>query len=142
MLIAVIISFGISATIPLACKSDQSVMDVSPSELPDKGNPKLDSQLNQLVIAEARGEVAEFAENHGIELVNGDVRVIIECLPGQLETASLEMANAGARIETSHDNLLQVIVPITSLDSLAEASSIRFIRLPQLPLPAITNGGK
>lgn len=136
------VSIGVLVLVPLACTSDQSVIDIPPLELPDKGHPKLDSQLNQLVIAEVQGKAVEFAENHGIELVSGDVRVIVEYLPGQLEAATTASTDAGAKVEASYDNLLQVVVPITSLTALADAPSIRFIRLPQQPLPAMTNEGK
>jgi hypothetical protein len=106
-----------------------------PPTSPDKGNPKLDSQLNQLVLAESRGEAASFAKQSNIELVDGAVRVIIECAPGQLEAATKAATSAGAKLETSYENLLQVVVPITSLTTLADAASIRFIRLPQYPSP-------
>ena len=106
-----------------------------PPASPDKGNPKLDSQLNQLVRAERNGEATSFAEQSSIELVDGAVRVIIECVPGELEAATEAATNAGAKLETSYRNLLQVVVPITSLTTLADAESIHFIRLPQYPLP-------
>ena len=92
------------------------------AELPPKGNPKLDSQLNRLVDAGSLGTV----------------RVIIESMPDQLEAASEAATNAGAKVETSYGNLLQVMVPITSLTTLASATSIRLIRMPQQPLPATT----
>ena len=118
---------------------NQDIINLPPSESADKGNPKLDSQLNQLVSAERSGEAALFAEQCNIELFNNDVRVILECVPGQLEAATQEAINAGARIEASYDNLLQVVVTITSLSTLADSKSIRFIRLPQRPLPAPNN---
>jgi len=138
-----IVASGIVAALLLsfaACAPGESIMNLPPSELPDKGNPKLDSQLNQLVRAESRGETASFAEQSDIELVNGSVRVIIECAPGQLEAASEAATDAGAKLETTHDNMLQAIVPITCLITLADADSIHFIRLPQHPLPAATGG--
>lgn len=100
----------------------------------DKGNPKLDSQLNQLVRAESRGEATSFAEQSNIELVDGNVRVIVECLPDQVD-AAIKAVSALGVVETSYRNLLQVVVPITSLITLADAASIRFIRLPQYPSP-------
>ncbi len=69
----------------------------------------------------------------------GSVRVIIECVPGQLEAASEAATNAGAKLEASYENLLQVVVPVASLSTLADAVSIHFIRLPQQPLPAPNN---
>ena len=121
--------------------SGEEGQDLPPIEVPEKGNPKLDSQLNQLVLAERRGEAASFAEQSNIELVDGAVRVIIECVPGQLEAAT-EAASALGVVETSYRNLLQVVVPITSLTTLADAASIHFIRLPQYSLPATTNRDK
>ena len=135
IIVVVLASIGILVLVPLACTSGQAIIDLPPSDLPDKGNPKLDSQLNQLVDAKRHGEAASFAEQSDIDLVDGAVRVIIECVLGQLEAATEAATNAGAKLETSYDNLLQVVVPITSLTTLADAASIHFIRLPQYPLP-------
>ncbi len=135
IIVVLLVSIGVLVLVPVACTSGQDIINLPPPDSPDKGNPKLDSQLNQLVRAESRGEAASFAEQSGIELVDGSVRVIIECVPGQLEAATEAATNAGAKLETSYDNLLQVVVPITSLSTLADAASIHFIRLPQYPLP-------
>ena len=43
--------------------------------------------------------------------------------------------NAGAELETRYDNLLQALVPIASLTTLADEASIQLIRLPQHPVP-------
>lgn len=135
IILLLLASVGVLALFP-ACTSGGDTTNLPPSSLPGKGNPKLDSQLNQLVSAEKRGELAAFAKQSNIELFNGDVRVIIECVPGQLEAASRAATNAGAKLEASYENLLQVVVPVTSLSSLADAESIHLIRLPQPPLPA------
>lgn len=124
------------ALIPVACACGGDIQNLTTFDSANKGNPKLDSQLNQLVLAETRGEAASFAEQSNIELIDGRVRVIVECLPGTLEAASEAATNAGAKLEASYENLLQAVVPVASLSSLAEAESIRFIRLPQQPLPA------
>jgi len=119
--------------------SGEEDLDFSQIELPEKGNPKLDSQLNQLVRAEMQGEAASFAQQSNIELVSGNVRVIIECVPGQLDAATEAATALGASVEMSYRNLLQIVVPIASLTSLADASSIHFIRLPQYPSAAATS---
>lgn len=116
--------------------SEKEKLELAGSE--GKGNPKLDSLLDQLVRAETRGEAALFAEQSNIELVNNSVRVILECVPGQLEVATKAATDAGATLEASYDNLLQVVVPIARLSTLADATSIHFIRLPQQPLPAVS----
>ena len=135
IIVVILVSIGILVLVPVACTSGQDIIDLPPFDSPNKGNPKLDSQLNQLVDAERHGEAASFAERSDIELVDWAVRVIIECVPGQLEAATKSATNAGAKLETSYDNLLQVVVPITNLTTLADAASIHFIRLPQYPLP-------
>ena len=135
----IIISIGFLTLIPLACTSGQDINSPPLLDSPGKGNPKLDSQLNQLIRAEMQGEALSFAEQHGIELVGGNVRVIVECIAAQLDGATGAVLDAGAKLEASHDNLLQVVVPISSLETLAGTACIRFIRLPQQPLPGIPN---
>lgn len=140
IMVVLLVSIGMLALGTVACTPGQDINNLPPLDSPDKGNPKLDSQLNQLVRAERRGEATSFAEQSDIELIDGSVRVIIESLPGQVEAATQAATNAGAKLETSYDNLLQVVVPITKLSTLADAAGIRFIRLPYYPLPAATNG--
>ncbi len=138
--VVVLISIGVLVLVSAACTSGQDINDLPPLDSPDKGNPKLDSQLNQLVSAERRGETVSFAQQSNIELVDGAVRVIIEYVPGQLEAATEAVTSAGAKLETSYADLLQVVVPIAKLSTLADATSIHFIRLPQYPLSGATGG--
>ncbi|MBI2852614.1 MAG: hypothetical protein HYX84_05900 [Chloroflexi bacterium] len=127
---------GLVVPVFMACASPQE--PASPPPLPplggDKGNPKLSSQLNQLVQAESRGEAVSFAQQQNIVLVDRKVRVVIETLPGQLEMARQAVASVGT-VEASDEGLLQAIVPVSSLNSLAEEPGIKFIRLPMLPVP-------
>ena len=44
-----------------AAAADGEELDLPPIELPEKGNPKLDSQLNQLVSAGTSRKAASFA---------------------------------------------------------------------------------
>lgn len=124
----------ISLLVMVACAPTQSS-----TNLPGKGNPKLDSQLNQLLIAQAEGNAAAFAEQHNIRLENGAVRVIIEAQQGQLEAAAEAATNAGAKPETSYGDSLQAVVPLGRLTTLAEEASIRFISLPVAALPLTPN---
>jgi len=138
IIVLLCISIGILAFVTIAAASGWEIINLPSFDRPDKGNPKLDSQLNQLVRAERLGEAESFAEQSNIELIEGNVRVIIECVPNQIDNAMLEAQNAGATIEMDYDNLLQVVVPITNLTTLAETESIRFIRLPHLATPGTT----
>jgi hypothetical protein len=138
IIVLLCISIGILVFVTIAAASGWEVLNLPPFDRPDKGNPKLDSQLNQLVRAERLGEAESFAEQSNIELIEGSVRVIIECVPNQVDNATIAANNAGATIEMDYDDLLQVVVPITSLTALTDAESIRFIRLPQYPTPGAT----
>ena len=123
-----------------AVASGEEAVNLSPIEIPDKGNPKLDSQLNHLVSAETPEEAVRFAHQGNIKLVDNRARVIIECLPGQVKDA-IETVSALGIIETSYQNWLQVVVPISQLEALADTPGVRFIRLPWQPLPmAISEG--
>jgi len=126
---------GVLVFTATACAAGQEMKDINNSPaMPDKGNPNLDSRLNQLIDAEARGEAASYAEQSDIELIDGSVRVIIECVPDKIEAAIEAAKNAGATLETSFENLLQVVVPVVNLTGLADESSIKFIRLPYKPV--------
>ena len=98
-------------------------------EEPEERNPKLGSHLNQLIRAEERGEAESFASRRDIELIDGSVRVTIECVPGQVEAAA-EAAGGLGTVGLIYRNHVQAVVPITSLTTLADEESIRFIQLP------------
>jgi hypothetical protein len=95
--------------------------------------PKLSSLLNRLVQAEEQGEAEEFARIRDIELIDGGVTVIINCVPGQCEAAAEATTRAGGkdvRVSNHFDWVHAVAVPITSLVALSEEESISSIRLP------------
>ena len=118
-----------------AAAAEGEKLDLPPLELPEKGNPKLDSQLNRLVSAQtSRRAASSFAQESNIELVDGNVRVIVECLPDQVDAAATAADGLGV-VETSYRNLLQVVVPVPQLTALADEPSIRLVRLPWYPLP-------
>ena len=70
------------------------------------------------------------AQQRNIELVDGSVEVTIECMPGQFDAAANAATKAGAKVVNIYRDLVQVVVPITSLLALTEAPGIRFIRRP------------
>ncbi|MFC1933846.1 S8 family serine peptidase [Chloroflexota bacterium] len=141
IIMALLFSNGLLFGEKPAAAADQEVRNLPPIELPEKGNPKLNSQLNQLVSAETRGEVTGFARQRNILLVDGNVRVIIECMPGQLDAATEAASALGASVETSYRDWLQVTVPISRLTALADTRIIRLVRLPWYPLPTVVSEG-
>ena len=94
---------------------------------------KLEGHLNQLIRAEEQGEAEEFARQRSIELVDGSVRVEIECLPGHAEEVA-RAASAFGIVEGTARDWVQAVVPITNLNALDELEGIRFIRLPIHPV--------
>ncbi len=140
IIVALLLSSALFSGEQPAAAADGEELDLPPIELPDKGNPKLDSQLNQLVSTETSKRAASFAQESNIELVDGSVRVIVESLPDQVD-AAVKAAGALGVVETSYRNLLQVVVPISSLTALADTPGIRLVRLPWYPLPAVVSEG-
>ena len=55
IIVVLLVSIGVVVLVPVAYTSDREVTNLPSVSLPDKGNPKLDSQLDQLVHAERGG---------------------------------------------------------------------------------------
>ena len=109
--------------------TNQNGEDIPPIEPPALRGPKLSGTLNQLIRAEEQGEAEEFAQPRGIELVDGSVKVIIDCEPGQSEAVA-EATSALGIVELCIPDLVQVIVPINNLNALEDIPGVRFVRLP------------
>jgi hypothetical protein len=94
----------------------------------------LSSHLWDLIDAENRGEAEAFARPRGIELIDGSVRVIIEGVPDQVEAVAKVVAAVGnVEIISERFNGVQAVVPITSLNALADDEIIASIGLPVRP---------
>ena len=114
--------------------SDNRGFNLPPMPDPDKGNPKLDPRLQDLILAEKRGEAESFARQLGVGLMDGRVRVQIESLPGKLDATTNATAAVGTVEIIERDfNHVQAVVPISSLTALAEEESIHLIRIPITP---------
>jgi hypothetical protein len=134
VILSTLILTGIIITGLSACSAAEAG-DLPPVSSIDKGNPKLDSQLNKLVEAEEQGELISFAEENNIELNGNKVRVIIECVEGQLDAVSGAITENSVIVETSYKDLLQALVPVSALEKLSEEPGIRLIRMPLELLP-------
>ena len=78
---------------PAAPAGDERVEDLPLPPPLKKGNPKLSSQLWDLIEAESQGEAELLASRRHIKLEDGGVKVIIECLPGQVAAAASAAAS-------------------------------------------------
>lgn len=124
---------------PAAAADGQGII-LTPFKPPVKGNPKLDSQLNQLISANASGPLSFALGKSGV-LSSKGARVVVECLPGKVDAVK-KAVGANVTVETGYGNLLQVTAPISRLAALAAISDIRLVRLPQHPVPfAVTSEG-
>ena len=72
IIIALLFVSGLPFIEQPAAADDGENLDLSYAELPEKGNPKLDSQLNRLVAAETPEQIVSFALESNIDMVGGD----------------------------------------------------------------------
>jgi hypothetical protein len=105
---------------------------------PSEQNPKLDSSLNQLLEAQREGlaEAQAFATTH-MMVIEGD-RVQVELIATQEEAiddliAAVEAV--GGEYQGHYTTLLQALVPIGALESLAQRPDVQVIREPQRAIP-------
>ena len=89
-------------------------------------HPKLESVLYQLAQSETP---EEFAETHGLTVVDGKVRVIIE-LKSEYDVISNKF---NITVENSYENLVQTLVPIGILIELSNEPYVNFVRIPVVP---------
>ena len=61
-------------------------------------------------------------------------------MPGQVGAATEAASTLGA-VETSYGNLVQVVVPITNLEALADTRGVNLVRMPWEPLPDVVSEG-
>ena len=115
------------------------------SETESKGYPKLESPLDQIVSAEKQGEATQLLRQYGLQASDGRLRVIVETIAGNEAKAADRVQALGGNIETSYQNLLQALMPVSSLESLADDVSVKLVRLPLEPIPdyyTVTTGRK
>ncbi|MBC7264797.1 MAG: S8 family serine peptidase [Chloroflexi bacterium] len=111
-------------------------MTVAPQEIerPDKGNPKLGSSLNQLLEAHRRGGLIEaraFAMRHGMVFHDEQVQVEVvtykEGVGGLIDVVE----TMGGEYQGHYETLLQALMPLNALESLALRPDVQVIREPQ-----------
>jgi len=133
IVIAVILGSGLLLGGQPASADNGQVLILEKIDLPEKGNPNLDTPLNMLVSAETTEESCRLAEENEIYVGDDTVRVIVECVPGELESASIAVGEY-ADVEMSYADMLQVLAPISQLKSLADIPGVRMVRIPYQPV--------
>lgn len=126
-------------------------LDVDPRER----HPKIQSSLFHLTkILRMSGmeKAQEFARRNAIEMDESGVRIVIETAPfgrssnrliaqNRVQSLSSLLSAAGAKIEATHDWLIQARMPIDALSELQENMWIQKIRLPLTPHPCVVSEG-
>jgi hypothetical protein len=137
---------------------------VAPDQIrrPPEGNPKLASSLNQLLEAQRQEGTAgarAFASAHIMVLDNNRVQVEILTMyeapngpmegsatgisPGEQALSDLIAAiqAAGGEYQGHYKAVVQALVPIDSLESLAQRSDVQVVREAQQIMPLVTSEG-
>ncbi|MEK7816718.1 MAG: S8 family serine peptidase, partial [Actinomycetota bacterium] len=101
----------------------------------EKPNPKVQPSVNELSDRDrSRGtEAAEgFARERGMTFADGKVTVVLEAATSAAEASAAAMA-AGANVQATYGNLVQVSLPVANIDRVAAAPAVAYIREPQRP---------
>jgi hypothetical protein len=113
------------------------LVEVQETKSPVITNPKLDSSLNQLLDAYRNDGIAEaqsFATTHGMILEGDRVQVVIVTTPQAIDKLTETVISLGGEVQSHYKGQLQALVPIDSLESLAELQDIQRIREPSRPI--------
>jgi hypothetical protein len=117
-------------------------------EVPKTGNPKIEYALTELLeIRLSRGpeSMKSHAALRDIEMSGDMVRVVVEAKEpagprGTATAAALlpvqnRLESLGGRMETQYENLVQGLIRIEQIESLADTPHVRFVRLPFKAFP-------
>jgi hypothetical protein len=131
---------SISGAIQAQSKEDEGKMKEKncTETLKFKGNPKLDSSLNQLLEAYQEGGMARaqaFAVNRKIFFQEGRVQVTIVTTEESIGHVRDAVEAAGGLYQLHYRNFLQAMVPIEALEVLAQRPDVIAIREPHRAMP-------
>jgi hypothetical protein len=147
--LSLLVSLSVVACISLLSGSGSSVvslgettLDLPYPDISERQHPKLQSALAQLVAADSIGAASTYAQQSGIDLLDGHVRVVIEATPGEAQAAAAAANALGAKFESSYADWVQVVAPIAVLTTLADCPGVQFVRLPLTSVPAIASEGR
>lgn len=101
-------------------------------------HPKLDSTLNQLMQAyddQGMAGAQAFSETRGMVLEGQRVQVNIVTTPEAVDGLTEAIEGQGGEVQGHYKGLVQALVPIEALVSLAELPEVQQIREPQRAVP-------
>jgi len=109
-----------------------------------KGHPKIAGVLNNLINKKQIGGMSaaeSFAQQNGIDFVNGNARVVFVTDSANTSIAS-QLATFGVTVGKKYNNLIRGYAPVSSLAAIAVAlPGVLNIRLPFTPHEIVTSEG-
>jgi hypothetical protein len=120
----------ITATVGTAMIAPQEI------ERPSGDNPKLGSSLNQLLEVYRQGGLAEaqaFASMHMLVLDDDRVQVEVITTTEAMSDLIAAIEAVGGEYQGHYEAVVQALVPIDALESLAQRSDVQAIREPRRP---------
>jgi hypothetical protein len=131
MAIATALAFLCLIATPLSSQTEDLNQPPDPT---NKGIPRLESVLSELLdIFEAKGigQAIAFARKRGIKISAGKIRVRVEM---ESEELAKSFRLHGAKVETTHRNLVRLTVPLGRIRALVATKGVKFVREPLKPL--------
>jgi hypothetical protein len=122
-----------------AIQSAEEAQIVTKEQPATTQNPKLDSALNQLLVAHAQGgdkAAREWARSHLLTLEDDDVLVEVVTAEDAVDEVITAIEDVGGEYRGHYAGLIEAHVPIDQLASLAANPDVLLIRQPQQALPA------
>ena len=124
---------SVETVVPIA-RTVAPMLEEQEVERPSGGSPKLESSLNQLLEAYEQGGlvgVQAFAEMHRMVLDEGRVQVEVVVAKEAMTDLREAVEAVGGVVQGHHETLLQALVPLESLESLAQRPDVAVIREPR-----------
>jgi hypothetical protein len=123
---------AVGATMPVTMVVDATLVPQR-DEPPSRGDPKLGSSLDQLLEVYRQDGLAEaqaFAERRGMALEGGRVQVEIVVVGDAVDDVRAAIEALEGEYQGHYGNLLQALVPLDALTSLAQRPDVAVIREP------------
>ena len=117
---------------------DNGLVEVQEIKAPAITNTKLDSSLNQLLDIHRNKGITKsqtFGTTHGMVLEGDSVQVVIVTTPQAVDKLTETVIILGGEVQSHYKGQLQALVPIETLESLAEQQDVQRIHEPSQPIP-------
>ena len=102
---------------------------------------KISSILEQILQGTASPPHAQGADQRGAQAVPSDVFVTVEAVAGQGPAASAAVTRAGGQVRTVYRELVDAVIPLAAIPTVAQDPSVLRIDLPLPPVATVVGQG-